>query len=121
MASTVVHGGIDPSFSTQVQYSSQMSGYALTNHSHTQYLTTAAQSNHSHTNYVNTSETGNLYFGGANGIVFGSSVSGMSTTITASVNSVIVPAGNNYFINTNGHTFSSSINGVSTFNWIVTA
>ena len=108
--------------SSEVQYSSQMSNYASVQHLHSQYLTTAALSNHSHIQYLNTSQSGNVYFVNGNGVTFGSSISLMSTTITASVNTVGtgVNLGNIFFVNSNGHTFDSSVNGVSTFYWVRT-
>jgi hypothetical protein len=119
MAVTTVHGGINISFTSEAQLKSAMSSYALTNHSHTQYLTTAALSNHSHTNYINISASGDVYFVNSNGISFGSIVSGASTTITASIMIAGGNVGNNYFINSNGHSFGSSVSGNSTFNWII--
>ena len=106
--------------SSVVQYTSQMSRYASVSHTHTQYLTTAALSNHTHVQYLNTSQSGNIYFQDGNGLSFGSSVSGMSTTITGSVNATGINVGNIYFVNSNGHTFDSSVNGLSTFYWVKT-
>jgi hypothetical protein len=122
MAQTNIHGGLDQNITTALQFTSQMSNYAQTNHSHTQFLTTAALTNHLHTNYINISESGNIYFVNGNGVSFGSSVSGINTTISASVQTQSVSAvpSNIYFVNTNGHSFSSSVNGVSTFYWIKT-
>lgn len=139
MAETVIHGGLDQIFTshthsqhaltnhTHSQYLTTAalsnhihSQYASTNHTHSQYLTTAAISNHTHPQYVNTSVTGNLYFKADNNIVFGSIVSGMSTTITAAANITGASIGNLVFLNSNGHTFGSSANAGSTFYWIVT-
>ena len=118
MALTKVHGGLDESFTSVVQYSSQMSNYALTNHTHNQYSPTT----HVHTNLINVSQSGNVYFANSNGISFGSAVSGNSTTITASVfGGNITPAPSNiFFVNTNGHSFVSSANAQSTYWWIKT-
>jgi hypothetical protein len=108
-------------------HSQYLTTAALSNHIHSNYqtvgayLTTAAMTNHSHTNYLNISESGNVYFINGNGVSFSSNVSGINTTIGASVNTVggTLVGGNNYFINTNGHSFGSSVNGNSTFNWII--
>ena len=90
MAVTKIHGGMDETITSQLQFTSQMSDYALTNHTHnftvsgtvsvtdhthsqylttaalsnhlhSQYLTTAAASNHTHSQYANTSHTHNQY------------------------------------------------------------
>jgi len=58
---------------------------------------------------------GNVYFNDSNGISWGSSTSGVSTTITASAVRKM------YFINSNGATWSSSVDGISTSYWIKTA
>lgn len=107
MADTKVHGGLDINFTKEVQFSSQMSNYALVNHIHTDYL--------------NVSESGSVCFINANNIYFSSSVSSNSTSIYASAIFNTVPiVGHNIFINSNGHSFSSSVDGLSTFHWILT-
>jgi len=144
MADTKVHGGMDQNITTALQFTSQMSNYALATHAHPQYLMTAALSNHLHSQYLttaqpvgaylttaaltnhlhniylNTSESGNIYFNNGNGISFGEVVSGNSTTITASVDKGVT-AGNIVFLNSNGHTFGSSASAGSTFYWVKTS
>jgi len=103
---------------------------ALSNHTHSQYLTTALATNYtSHThNYagVNTAMTGgtlsvntngisvnvqqrSLHFADSNGITFGSSTNGYSTTITASVNAGTGVGGGTSIVP--GSYLSSSLNG----------
>ena len=107
MANTTVHGGLDQSITASLQFTSQMSDYARTNHLHS--------------NYLNITESGNIYFLNGNNITFGSTVSSNSTSINASVNVSLATQPNNiFFVNSNGHTFSSSASGVSTFYWVKT-
>jgi hypothetical protein len=125
MAQTAIHGGLNESITTALQFTSQMSNYASISHIHTQYLTTAAPSNHVHTQYLNISESGNIYFQNSNGVSFGQLVSGNSTTVTATVYLTLgtssgINIGNMIFLNSNGHTFGSSTSGVSSYYWIKT-
>ena len=107
MANTTVHGGLDESITSQLQFTSQMSNFASTIHSHT--------------SYVNISQIGSMYFVNGANITFSSNIIGNSTTVSAFVNagSQIQP-NNIIFLNSHGHTFGSSINAGTTFYWVKT-
>lgn len=126
--------GISSNTNNQSTITASIANYlttaALSNHTHSQYLTTALATNYtSHThNYagVNTAMTGgtlsvntngisvnvqqrSLHFADSNGITFGSSTNGYSTTITASVNAGTGVGGGTSIVP--GSYLSSSLNG----------
>ena len=67
-------------------------------------------------NFLTTYELGCVSFNDSNNVTFGTSVDGVTTIVTASIN----PAGTVYFVDSNGHSFGSSVDGVNTSIYIVT-
>lgn len=89
--------------------------------------------------YLSALDAGTLSFQNSNGVSFGSSSDGHTTSVTASVQTAYIPLsnstsympvasstrfmqiGNLFFVDSGGASWSSSVNGVSSSYWIVTA
>lgn len=126
MAVTKIHGGMDESITSQLQFTSQMSDYALTNHthnftvtgtvvatdhSHSQYLTTAALSSHTHL-YAATNHTHTYAASNHTHSQYITTAALSNHTHNQYLNTS--ESGNVYFQNGNGVTFGSSASLMST-------